>query len=121
MVGSEMGAINRERTRRLEDNLCGELRRMFEHVRQDQGTVTFAEFRNAEATLKLAVATFVKQGGYMAFKGQFPKLVEAAFGRIELINGDLYTTIDEPFAFRAADNYFRSTDPDYADYRYDHL
>ncbi|OAQ26806.1 hypothetical protein K457DRAFT_21802 [Linnemannia elongata AG-77] len=32
----------------------------------------------------------------MAFKGQLPKLVETAFGRIKLINSDSYTTIDEP-------------------------
>ncbi|KAF8925314.1 hypothetical protein BGZ47_003360, partial [Haplosporangium gracile] len=43
--------------RRLEENLCGELRCMFDHVRQDQGSVAFAEFRNVEATLRLAIAT----------------------------------------------------------------
>ncbi|KAK5809582.1 hypothetical protein F5H01DRAFT_381910 [Linnemannia elongata] len=106
---------------RLEGNLCGELRRMLDHVRQDQGSVAFAEFRNVEATLRLAIATFVTQGGYMAFKGQLPKLVETAFGRIKLINNDFYTTIDEPFALRAADNYFQSNDPDYSQYRLDQL
>ncbi|KAF9111095.1 hypothetical protein BGW39_004476, partial [Mortierella sp. 14UC] len=60
-------------------------------------------------------------GGYMAFKGQLPKLVETAFGRIKLINSDFYTTIDEPFALRAADNYFQSIDPDYSQYRLDQL
>ncbi|KAG9064679.1 hypothetical protein KI688_002937 [Linnemannia hyalina] len=107
--------------RRLEGNLCSELRRMFEHVRQNKGNVAYAEFRNVEATLKLAVATFITQGGYMAFKGQLPKLVETAFGRISLINGDFYTTIDEPFALLAADNYFRTDDPDYFQYRIDQL
>ncbi|KAF9178796.1 hypothetical protein BGZ50_007463 [Haplosporangium sp. Z 11] len=107
--------------RRLEGNLCGELRRMFHQVRQGQDDVAFAEFRNAEATLKLAVATFVTQGGYMAFKGQLPKLVETAFGRIKIIDDDFYTTIDEPFALRAADNYFQVKDPDYLQYRCDQL
>ncbi|KAK3836304.1 MAG: hypothetical protein J3R72DRAFT_477166 [Linnemannia gamsii] len=107
--------------RRLEGNLCGELRRMFDHVRQDQGSVAFAEFRNVEATLKLAIATFVTQGGIMAFKGQLPKLVETAFGRIKLINGDFITTIDEPFALLAADNYFQNIDPDYSQFRLDQL
>ncbi|KAG0305056.1 hypothetical protein BGZ98_004648 [Dissophora globulifera] len=77
---------------------------MFDHVRQDQGSVAFAEFRNVEATLGLAIATFVTQGGYMAFKGQLSKLVETAFGRIKLINSNFYTTIDEPFALRAIMN-----------------
>jgi hypothetical protein len=89
---------------------------MFDHVRQGQGSVAFAEFRNVEATLRLAIATFVTQGGYMAFKGQLPNLVETAFGRIKLVNSDFYTTIDEPFALRAADNYFQSIDPDYSQY-----
>ncbi|KAF9271456.1 hypothetical protein BGZ88_006111 [Linnemannia elongata] len=106
---------------RLEGNLCGELRRMFDLVRQDQGSVAFAEFRNVEATLKLAIATFFTQGGYMAFKGQLPKLLETSFGRIKLINTNFYTTIDEPFALRSADNYFQSIDLDYSQYRHDQL
>ncbi|KAG0275811.1 hypothetical protein BGZ95_008340 [Linnemannia exigua] len=100
--------------RRLEGNLCGELRRMFDHVRLDQGDVAFAEFRNVEATLRIAIAMFVTQGGYLAFKGRLPKLVETAFDRIKLINGDFYTTIDEPFALRAADNYFQRIDLEYS-------
>ncbi|KAH7043039.1 hypothetical protein BKA57DRAFT_508403 [Linnemannia elongata] len=94
--------------RRLEGNLCGELRRMFDLVRQDQGSVAFAEFRNVEATLKLAISTFFTQGGYMAFKISCPSC-------------DFYTTIDEPFALRAADNYFHSIDLDYSQYRHDQL
>ncbi|KAF9970145.1 hypothetical protein BGZ73_007255 [Actinomortierella ambigua] len=107
--------------RRLEGNLCGQLHRMFEHVRHDHGNLAFAEFRNVEATLKLAVATFVTQGGTMAFKGQLPKLVETAFGRIKLIDGDFYATIDEPFALLAAHNYFQNIDPDYPQFRLDQL
>ncbi|KAG9319094.1 hypothetical protein KVV02_006539 [Mortierella alpina] len=131
--------------RRLEGNLCGELRRMFELVRHDSGSVAFAEFRNVEATLRLAVATFITQGGYMAFKGPLPELVEAAFGRIRLVRDGMYstidepfattidepfsttidepfaTTIDEPFAILAADNYFQSLDPDYTQHRHDQL
>ncbi|KAK3836312.1 MAG: hypothetical protein J3R72DRAFT_423921 [Linnemannia gamsii] len=107
--------------RRLEGNLCGQLRRMFDHVRHDQGSVAFAEFRNVEATLKLASATFITQGGTLAVKGQLPKLVETGFGRIKLIDGHFYTTIDEPFALRAADNYFQSFDPNYFQFRLDQL
>ncbi|KAF9953399.1 hypothetical protein BGZ70_000254, partial [Mortierella alpina] len=57
-------------------------------------------------------------GGYMAFKGQLPNLVEAAFGRIRLVNDAFCTTIDEPFALLAADNYFQSVD---RQYRHDQL
>ncbi|KAF9178089.1 hypothetical protein BGZ51_009272 [Haplosporangium sp. Z 767] len=97
----------------LEGNLCGELRRMFRQVRQGQDNVAFAEFRSVEATLKLVIATFITHGGHMAFKGQLPKLVETAFARIKIIDGDFYTTTDEPFAFRVADNYFQMTDSVY--------
>ncbi|KAF9965237.1 hypothetical protein BGZ70_005179 [Mortierella alpina] len=107
--------------KRLEGNLCGELRRMFALVRQDPDSVAFAEFRNVEATLRLAVATYVTQGGYMAFKGQLPSLVEAAFGRIRLVNDTYCTTIDEPFALLAADNYCLSIDPNYSQHRHDQL
>ncbi|KAF9083052.1 hypothetical protein BGX23_011822, partial [Mortierella sp. AD031] len=88
---------------------------------QDQGSMAFTEFRNVEATLKFAMATFVTQGGYLAFKGQLPRLVETAFDRIKLIDGEYHTTIDEPFALRAADNYFQMMDPDYLQYRCDQL
>ncbi|KAF9096922.1 hypothetical protein BGX29_008357 [Mortierella sp. GBA35] len=87
----------------------------------DQGSMAFTEFRNVEATLKFAMATFVTQGGYLAFKGQLPRLVETAFGRIKLIDGEYHTTNDEPFALRAADNYFQMMDPDYLQYRCDQL
>ncbi|KAF9946255.1 hypothetical protein BGZ70_003311, partial [Mortierella alpina] len=107
--------------KRLEGNLCVELRRMFELVSQDPGSVAYAEFRNMEATLRLAVATYVTQGGYIAFKGQLPNLVEAAFGRIRLVNDTYCTTIDEPFAFLPADKYFQSIDTDYSHHRHDQL
>ncbi|KAF9079996.1 hypothetical protein BGX23_002850 [Mortierella sp. AD031] len=107
--------------RRLKGNLCGQLRRMFLQGRHEQDNLAFAEFRNVEAMLKVAIATFMTQGGHLAFKGQLPRLVETAFGRIKIIDGEYHTTIDESFALWAADNYFQMTDPDYVQYRCDQL
>lgn len=107
--------------RLFDGNLCGELERMFRQVCSDEHSLAYAEFRNVEATLRFAVAAFMTQGGYLAFKGQLPKLVETAFGRIRTIDGEYHTTIDEPFVLKAADNYFRKKDPDYLQFRLDQL
>jgi hypothetical protein len=93
-------------------NLCGRLGRMSSEAHQDESSLAYAEFHNMEATLELAVAMFFTQGGYMAFTGQLLKLVEAGFGRMELISDNFYTTINEPFALRAANNYFQGADPE---------
>ncbi|KAF9945903.1 hypothetical protein BGZ72_000878 [Mortierella alpina] len=103
---------------RLQGSLCGELRRMFQLVRHDQSSVAFAEFRHVEAILNLAVATYATQGRCLSFKGQLPMLVEVAFGRIRIVSNDFFTTIDEPFAVLAAQNYFQSIDPEYGNHRY---
>ncbi|KAG0247565.1 hypothetical protein BG011_001294, partial [Mortierella polycephala] len=69
----------------LEGNLCGELRRLFKQVDHDR--VAFADYRTVESSLKLSMAALMIQGGYLAFKGMLPKLVETAFGRIKIIDG----------------------------------
>ncbi|KAG0283181.1 hypothetical protein BGZ97_008635, partial [Linnemannia gamsii] len=38
-------------------------------------------------------------------------LVERAFGRIKIINHNAITVVDEPFVFKAVENYFTATDP----------
>ncbi|KAG0277039.1 hypothetical protein BGZ95_006634 [Linnemannia exigua] len=38
-------------------------------------------------------------------------LVERAFGRIKIINHNAVTVVDEPFVFKAVENYFTATDP----------
>jgi hypothetical protein len=74
---------------------------------------TFSQYQSVEATLKFATAAFMTQGGFFAFKGELPELVEVAVGRIRRFDNVNYTTIDEPFVFRAADNFFQKTDPRY--------
>ncbi|KAG0257675.1 hypothetical protein BGZ95_005158 [Linnemannia exigua] len=38
-------------------------------------------------------------------------LVECAFGRIKIIDHSAVTIVDEPFVFKAMENYFTATDP----------
>ncbi|KAG0353180.1 hypothetical protein BGZ54_002366 [Gamsiella multidivaricata] len=103
----------------LEKKLCGELRRVFDRVEADPAT--FMEYQNIKATLKFAMAAFKTQGGFLAYKGELPELVEMAFGRIRKYNGERYTTIDLPFVFRTIDNFFQKTDPGYLQHQTDML
>ncbi|KAG0367157.1 hypothetical protein BGZ54_004332 [Gamsiella multidivaricata] len=100
-------------------NLCSELSRVLNRVKAEP--MTFARFQSVELTLRVATAAFNTQGGFMAYKGELPELVEIAFGRIRRYNGERYTVIDEPFVFRAANNYFRKTDPGYFQHQADLL
>jgi hypothetical protein len=69
--------------------------------------------------LKFATVTFIIQGGFWSYKGVLPELVEVAFGRIRGYKVNHYTVIDKPFVFRAADNFFRKTDPGYFQHQRD--
>ncbi|KAI9241614.1 MAG: hypothetical protein BYD32DRAFT_457783 [Podila humilis] len=40
-----------------------------------------------------------------------PELVERAFGRIKIVDKAVRTVLDEPFVFKAAENYFKMLDP----------
>jgi len=100
-------------------NLCMELQRVLKQVESDP--TTFATYQNIRSTLKFATVAFITQGGFFSYKGELPELVEVAFGRIRAYNGERYTVIDEPFAFRAADNFFRKTDPGYFQHQRDLL
>ncbi|GJJ79085.1 hypothetical protein EMPS_11444 [Entomortierella parvispora] len=105
----------------LEGNLCGELRRMFDRanrlINTEESKEALNDLKMVKENLKTAMATFITQGGCTAFSGKLPKLVESSFGRIRTIDGVYETVIDEPFAFKAADNYFQSEDPEYATHR----
>ncbi|KAG0247209.1 hypothetical protein BG011_001856, partial [Mortierella polycephala] len=103
----------------FEGNLCAELKRVFDRVESDPAT--FTEYQNIKATLKFAIAAFKTQGGFLAYKGELPELVEVAFGRIRKYKGERYTTIDEPFVFIALDNFFQKTDPGYFQHQSDML
>ncbi|GJJ74998.1 hypothetical protein EMPS_07356 [Entomortierella parvispora] len=107
--------------RSLEGNLCIELHRVFQRVRKltspAEKRKADDEISNVKATLKFAVVAYITQGGYRTFRGVLPELVESAFGRIKTFDGVSRTIIDEPFAIKAADNYFQATDPEYLQHR----
>ncbi|KAF9123573.1 hypothetical protein BGW39_008872 [Mortierella sp. 14UC] len=95
-------------------NFCVELKYMIRRVEQQEENndkvVAMTEIRNAEATLRVARDTFKMQGACLALKGLLSRLVETGFGRFTVIDGEIYTTIDEPLTLRAADNYVRMVD-----------
>ncbi|KAG0272951.1 hypothetical protein BGZ95_011248 [Linnemannia exigua] len=106
---------NEYELRNFRGNLCVELLCMIRLVKQQQEqsdikAAAIAEVRNLQATLKLALTTFKTHNKYLALRGWLSRLVETGFGRIRLIDGVIHTTIDEPFALRAAENYFRWLD-----------
>ncbi|KAK3828464.1 MAG: hypothetical protein J3Q66DRAFT_434995 [Benniella sp.] len=92
-------------------NLCAELKSFLSRVESDSDS--FPQYQRVSATLKFATAAYITCGGLLAYKGELPEVVEAAFGRIKKYNEERYTVIDEPFAFMAANNFFRKTDPGY--------
>ncbi|KAG9070381.1 hypothetical protein KI688_009718 [Linnemannia hyalina] len=49
----------------------------------------------------------------LVLKNAVPELVERAFGRIKIVDGDARTVLDEPFALKAAENYFRMLDSNF--------
>jgi len=100
-------------------NLCAEFQRVLSQVEADP--TTFARFQGVRATLKFATVAFMMQDGFLPYKGELPKLVEVTIGRIRGYKGYRYTIIDEPFVFRAADNFFRKTDPGFFQHQRDFL
>ncbi|KAF9546356.1 hypothetical protein EC957_009845 [Mortierella hygrophila] len=49
----------------------------------------------------------------LVLKNAVPELVERSFGRIKIVDGDARTVLDEPFALKAAENYFRMLDSNF--------
>ncbi|KAI8349856.1 hypothetical protein B0O80DRAFT_142112 [Mortierella sp. GBAus27b] len=98
-------------------NLCAELQRFMSLV--EANPTSYPEGAHIGNKLKFATATYVTSGGTTAFKGRRLDLVEAAFGRIKKYGGKGYTVIDEPFALRAADNFFQKQDPGYLHHQSD--
>ncbi|KAF9979804.1 hypothetical protein BGZ65_005990 [Modicella reniformis] len=73
--------------RTIKGNLCGELDRLHQK-------------HNDACRDKSAV-----------FGGEHALELESAFGRMKITNNDAVTIVDEPFVFKAVENYFNTTDP----------
>ncbi|KAF9910034.1 hypothetical protein EC991_007365 [Linnemannia zychae] len=95
-------------------NWCARLTYAIKCVSQqkegDDKVAAMTEIRGVEALLRAALSTFKTQGAYLAVKGLLSKSVEIGFSRFTVINGEIYTTIDESLTLRATDNYFQMMD-----------
>ncbi|KAF9297268.1 hypothetical protein BGZ74_009949 [Mortierella antarctica] len=86
-------------------NLCYEIVRLENKCRTNLSI--FKELQTVEEVLGL----FLFQ--CLVLKKAVPELVERAFGRIKIIDEAARTVLDEPFALKAAENYFKMRDPEF--------
>ncbi|KAI9239307.1 MAG: hypothetical protein BYD32DRAFT_411469 [Podila humilis] len=73
----------------------------------------YAKYQNIRTTLKAFVLEHYLHGRPLLLNKKEAPLVEASVGRILNFGEDTTTVLDEPFALRAAVNYFRRYDPDF--------
>ncbi|KAF9345957.1 hypothetical protein BGX26_002558 [Mortierella sp. AD094] len=115
---------------KMNGNLCFELNRVLERIstRSDR----YKEYSEVRRMLKEAVLRMLLVGQPMVIPSEEPILVETAFARMSCIrmvdagmsagssscsgkqSGCVVTTIDEPFSFLAAKNYFEHYDPEFS-------
>ncbi|KAF9921333.1 hypothetical protein BGZ67_000564, partial [Mortierella alpina] len=92
--------------RSIKGNLCHELNQKHKGVRRDKSVKTVLDILGlyfyrrcfwGENTLEIDSVN--------------ASLVERAFGRIKIVNHNAVTVVDEPFVFKAVENFFTATDP----------
>ncbi|KAF9085958.1 hypothetical protein BGX27_003294 [Mortierella sp. AM989] len=92
-------------------NIIGEILRtsskMAKHPDQ------FTSCSSIEETLQLFLYRWFILGETRLILEDEAQLVEAALGRIKMLDGNAKVTLDEPFVLRATINYFRQKDPDF--------
>ncbi|KAF9323584.1 hypothetical protein BGZ91_003496, partial [Linnemannia elongata] len=95
--------------RTIKGNLCRELDRL------DQKHKDARRDKSVKTVLYILGFYFYRR----CFRGEHTlevdsvnaSLVERAFGRIKIIDHSAVTVVDEPFVFKAVENYFTATDP----------
>jgi len=95
--------------RAIKGNLCRELNRL------DQKHKDTRHDKSEKTVLDILGKYFYNR----CFRGEHTlevdsvnaSLVERAFGRIKIVNHNAVTVVDEPFVFKAVENYFTATDP----------
>ncbi|KAF9994042.1 hypothetical protein BGZ80_001265 [Entomortierella chlamydospora] len=97
----------KDRERR--DNLCGELNRLETKIANHPEL--FTSCSSIRETLGLFLFRNRLLDASLTVLENEVQLVEAAFGRIKLFEGAARTVLDEPFALKATNNYFREKDP----------
>ena len=92
-------------------NIGFDISRMIRRVHDFESR--YAKYQNIQTTLKAFVLQHYLHGSPVLLNKEEAPLVEASVGRILNFGEDTATVLDEPFALRAAVNYFRRYDPDF--------
>ncbi|KAF9904374.1 hypothetical protein EC991_002713, partial [Linnemannia zychae] len=92
-------------------NIVFDISRMIRRVHNFESR--YAKYQNIRTTLKAFVLEHYLHGSPLLLNKEEAPLVEASVGRILNFGEDTATVLDEPFALRAAVNYFRRFDPDF--------
>ncbi|KAF9177895.1 hypothetical protein BGZ51_008187 [Haplosporangium sp. Z 767] len=95
----------------VKGNIAYDIARMIRRVHEFPSR--YAKYQNIHATLKTFVLEHYLHGRPLILNEEEAPLVEASVGRILHFGGEATTVLDEPFALRAAVNYFRQYDPDF--------
>ncbi|GJJ74340.1 hypothetical protein EMPS_06698 [Entomortierella parvispora] len=90
-------------------NIAFDISRMVQTVHSSPSR--YRNYRNIENTLRAFVLGYYLHGRGLLLNKKEAPLVEASVGRILNFGKDTVTVLDEPFALRAAVNYFRQHDP----------
>ncbi|GJJ67717.1 hypothetical protein EMPS_00063 [Entomortierella parvispora] len=90
-------------------NIAFDISRMVQRVYSSP--LRYRKYRNIGITLKAFVLGYYLHGRGLLLNKEEAPLVEASVGRILNFGEDSATVLDEPFALRAAVNYFRQHDP----------
>ncbi|OAQ23964.1 hypothetical protein K457DRAFT_1836886 [Linnemannia elongata AG-77] len=90
-------------------NIAFDISRMIRRVHDFESR--YAKYQNIQATLKAFVLEHYLHGRPLLLNKEEAPLVEASVGRILSFGVETATVLDEPFALRAAVNYFRRYDP----------
>ncbi|KAG0197650.1 hypothetical protein BGX28_008858, partial [Mortierella sp. GBA30] len=92
-------------------NIVFDISRMIRRVHNFESR--YAKYQYIRTTLKAFVLEHYLHGSPLLLNKEEAPLVEASVGRILNFGEDTATVLDEPFALRAAVNYFRRDDPDF--------
>ncbi|KAI8360926.1 hypothetical protein B0O80DRAFT_145835 [Mortierella sp. GBAus27b] len=96
----------------IKGNLCYEIKRLQNKHNKYKDQDQDQDVKSIDNMLGLLMYQRCMFGTHdVVLKAVNPELIEHAFGRIKIFRGRAVTVMDEPFVFKAVENYFVATDP----------
>ncbi|KAF9947608.1 hypothetical protein BGZ65_008693, partial [Modicella reniformis] len=111
IMTTELQLISTENGYFTGGNIAFDISRMISRI--DLFKSRYAKYQNIRTILQFFVLQYYLHGCPVVLHTEEAPLVEASVGRIMNVGGAKRTVLDEPFALRAAVNYFRKEDPDF--------